>query len=500
MLDTRGSAVFQAESASSLATPVEVTPPPPPADLISHRAELFRSRLIEHFRLLDAGIDEDGKLEASTVTSHQLVDASEEVFQRALTDTPYGLVSFSMLSPLDLEKQLKAQNTDKRMMRLEYRLGRKIVPMIRIGAGKILRSRFFDGFILALVILNSLTLGVQAEFRTNFRNGTEVPSNEMLNTYLDYFDRMCLVMFVVEILLKWIDNFMDFWLSGWNIFDFVVTLLSVVPELMRAFAKEARTTSMHSYFKVVNNIRIFRIFRSLKTVTRIEKVRLLVSAIINAFTAMVFITILLGVFLYIFAIFGVIVFRGPTDELEDETGKEWNRFGNMWAAMATLFQIFTLDNWLNIARQMAKTGGSLTYFYVILWILIGSFIFNNIFVGIMVNNFQNIRNQLFREVKEIEQTHRIAQETIATIESATDGLAVEDRTHSSVDPSGQPKLWERTVSNNLELLQRRSQETVWPKDTLFQFFLLMEALQENMEERMELLMLAKDALATLQDD
>ena len=151
--------------------------------------------------------------------------------------------------------------------------------------------------------------------------------------------------------------------------------------------------------QVVNNIRIFRIFRSLKTVTRIEKVRLLVSAIINAFTAMVFITILLGVFLYIFAIFGVIVFRGPTDELEGEVTGSWNRFGNMWAAMATLFQIFTLDNWLNIAKQTAQTGGGwLTYFYVILWILIGSFIFNNIFVGIMVNNFQNIRNELFREV------------------------------------------------------------------------------------------------------
>ena len=155
--------------------------------------------------------------------------------------------------------------------------------------------------------------------------------------------------------------------------------------------------------QVVNNIRIFRIFRSLKTVTRIEKVRLLVSAIINAFTAMVFITILLGVFLYIFAIFGVIVFRGPTDELEDDESGTWNRFGNMWAAMATLFQIFTLDNWLNIAKQTEQTGGGwLTYFYVILWILIGSFIFNNIFVGIMVNNFQNIRNELFREVRGLE--------------------------------------------------------------------------------------------------
>ena len=60
--------------------------------------------------------------------------------------------------------------------------------------------------------------------------------------------------------------------------------------------------------------------------------------------------------------------------------------------------------------------------------------------------------------------------------------------------------WERTVRNNLELLQRHAQETVWPKDALFQFFLLMEALQENLEERAELLRLANEAVVNLQDD
>ena len=145
---------------------------------------------------------------------------------------------------------------DKRLNRLEYRLGRGIIPTLQLTAGNILRSKFFDGFILTMVVLNSITLGIQAELRTNMTNGTMEYRNEVLNTYLDYFDQLCLMTFVMEILIKWMDNFMEFWLSGWNIFDFVVTMLSVAPEVMRLFAEEEKMlakkgiTSMHSYLKV----------------------------------------------------------------------------------------------------------------------------------------------------------------------------------------------------------------------------------------------------------
>ena len=106
-------------------------------------------------------------------------------------------------------------------------------------------------------------------------------------------------------------------------------------------------------------------------------------------------------------------------------------------------------------------------------------------------------------MKELEQTQRIVQETLNTMDSSPGADAAPAHTCQLSDPQAHGDgegSWERTVRNNLELLQRHAQETVWPKDALFQFFLLMEALQENLEERAELLRLANEAVVNLQDD
>ena len=110
----------------------------------------------------------------------------------------------------------------------------------------------------------------------------------------------------------------------------------------------------------------------------------------------------------------------------------------------------------------------------------------------------------------MEQTQRIVQETIETMDSTMSAAAMGSvpRVPAELSSRSVPHPmdwdgaanWERTVRNNLELLQRHAQETVWPKDALFQFFLLMEALQENLAERAELLQLANDALVNMHDN
>ena len=53
-------------------------------------------------------------------------------------------------------------------------------------------------------------------------------------------------------------------------------------------------------------------------------------------------------------------------------------------ALLTLFQLFTLDHWYDILRDMIKVADSvMVKIYIILWICIGAFIFRNIFAGIM---------------------------------------------------------------------------------------------------------------------
>ncbi len=61
----------------------------------------------------------------------------------------------------------------------------------------------------------------------------------------------------------------------------------------------------------------------------------------------------------------------------------------------TLFQVFTMDQYFDLIEETAIVMGYFTScLYVLTWILLGSFIFRNIFVGVMVNNFQNIRQSI----------------------------------------------------------------------------------------------------------
>ena len=41
-------------------------------------------------------------------------------------------------------------------------------------------------------------------------------------------DKLFLTIFVLEILVKWYSDFLGFWTSGWNIFDFVIVAASIL--------------------------------------------------------------------------------------------------------------------------------------------------------------------------------------------------------------------------------------------------------------------------------
>lgn len=183
------------------------------------------------------------------------------------------------------------------------------------------------------------------------------------------------------------DDFWEFWVSGWNIFDFLVTFLSVIPDVIGLIPSRGNSAVTEDFGSVSAYFRVFRILRALKMVIHFKQMRLIALAITKAFRALLFITILLFIFAYIFAIVGVMFFdKFSHSDRHDLEYKE--AFSSMLNALLTLWQIFTLDQWLKIYNdiqkvEVEKTTSWLWSFYIIFWILIGSFIFQNIFAGIM---------------------------------------------------------------------------------------------------------------------
>ncbi|CAH1795210.1 unnamed protein product, partial [Owenia fusiformis] len=535
-------------------------------DLLSNRAEIFRSKLIEDFHLLDS-INDKGHLEAPKYYSNEISEDSTAM-NKMLKEGPHSLVKFIVYNTKD---KVGLTQSDRRANRVKNKNARIIRP--EIFAHRILQTTMFRNMMLVLILLNSVILGIQAEVKDLASEGA-IGTFKLMMNIIDY---VTLFVFVIEIVLKWIDDFWDFWKSGWNIFDFIVTFLSFLPEIIK-FSKTPGSDT-DGIAVIAENLRVFRILRSLKMVNRFRQVRLIALAVAKAFQAMASITILLLTFAYIFAIGGVIFFDQYTHSNRDDLEYKQS-FSTIPHCLITLFQLLTLDHWYDIMSDITKVADpAFSAFYIIVWICIGSFIFRNIFVGIMVNNFQSIRNDLVQEVKELEnvkqdvmkmekfnevlnkQADRRQSNTISghvldirqssmlqlqpmpyssislglpgmnviPTEQSRHSMTINDRAalmlqssqHLNVAPSGVIDIdtneltravseqviqeaqdgmtWQEVVEDNMTTIAKKTAPTIWPRDTLFRYFLLMEALQENLQERSLMLDILSKSIASFHD-
>ncbi|XP_029524491.2 cation channel sperm-associated protein 2 [Oncorhynchus nerka] len=462
------------------------------------RAEVVRSKLIQSFYLLDQ-LQEEQRGSPKYCTNDVL---DEENYTSLMGKDTHQLVRFE-ISPqrgstitMDLRRQGRLEN-----LHANY-------PPLNMFAHWILESKIFMNIIVILIILNTIVLEIQAEVFDNMD-----PKLEIVKLVLEMLDWSILAIFFLEIVLKWLDNFWNFWKSTWNIFDFAVTMLSVIPEIVKVF-KGVDTDDL----EIVALLKKFRILRSLKIISKFRQIRLIVLAISKAFKAMTFIFLLLLVFAYIFAVVGVILFESYTRS--NIEGLVYNmNFKDIYNSFITLFILFTMDHWYALladTRKVPELDKAICGLYIILWLLIGSFVFRNIFVGIMVNNFQAIRSDLSKEVQQIEIqakadlfkaeiiNRRISHSKFAGLskvaEDGEESFSTEDLlqfTRSNIPE----KDWESYVEENMKVMQEQEEDekVTWPRDSLFRYFELLEVLQHNLDERKRLQNLAVQALLNLHD-
>ncbi|XP_041966142.1 cation channel sperm-associated protein 2-like isoform X3 [Alosa alosa] len=384
-----------------------------------------------------------------------------------------------------------------------------------VRRAEIVRSKLIQSFYL----IDQLQEGQRGSPKYSIRDVFEIfdnmdPKLELLRLILDMMDWSILAIFFLEMLLKWLDNFRHFWKSTWNIFDFVVTFLSVVPQIIRAVGG-ANT----SHIQVVEYLRKLRILRALKMVSKFRQIRLIVLTVSKAFKAMSFIFLLLLVFAYIFAVVGVILFQAYTRS--DVSGLTYHdSFKDIMNSFITLFILFTLDHWYAIladTRKVPEMDPNICGVYIILWLIIGAVIFRNIFVGILVNNFQSIRQDLSREVQQIENQQKADHFKAEFINRRKSHLMLpqlpqiaQELEETPIDPteisnmnvySTKDKDWETYVEENVTVMQNQEmdEQVFWPRDSLFKYFELLELLQLNLDNRKRLQGLAAQALLNLHD-
>ena len=257
----------------------------------------------------------------------------------------------------------------------------------RDGLREFVESRLFNSFIIAIIVLNSITLGLE----------TSAPVVNSIGPLLHVIDRVALWIFTAELLLKLRVYRARFFADGWNLFDFVIVTIAWIPSA--------------GPLAVLRALRIMRILRLASIVPSMRKV---IGALFNALPGMGSIVMVLLLVFYISAVMSTNLFGA--------TFPDW--FGSIGTSMFSLFQIMTLESWsMGIVRPVMEVYPSAWMFFVP-FIIVTSFTVLNLFIALIVNSMQMLSEETSEE---IHQTAELAHDEREALSQQIEALAEEVR-------------------------------------------------------------------------
>jgi voltage-gated sodium channel len=217
--------------------------------------------------------------------------------------------------------------------------------------GEFVEGQKFQNAIMILIVLNAVALGLETNPKIMGQFGKE----------LHLFDNIVLAIFGVEISIKLLNRRLDFFKRGWNIFDFIIVSIALVPS--------------SGPLEIMRTLRIFRAMRLLSMVPSMRKV---IQALFLAIPGIFSVGSIIMLIFYVSSVLTTNFFGAEFDQ--------W--FGSIGRSMYSLFQIMTLESWsMGIVRPVMEVYPWAWIFFVI-FILITSFAVLNLFIGIIVDAMQ----------------------------------------------------------------------------------------------------------------
>ncbi len=213
---------------------------------------------------------------------------------------------------------------------------------------RLIENPRFERFIIALIIINAVTLGLE----------TSPTAMSQFGSTLVAIDTVILGIFVAELVVRIAVRRGAFFRDPWSLFDLFVVAIALIPA----------TDSL-------SVLRALRVLRVLRLITAIPSLRRVVGGLIAAMPGMGSIGLLLGIIFYVFA---VVVTKLYGEALPDQ-------FGSLGASAYTLFQAMTFDDWSNgIVKPLTEKGFTFGWFVIILFMVVSAFMALNLFIGVVV--------------------------------------------------------------------------------------------------------------------
>jgi len=267
-----------------------------------------------------------------------------------------------------------------------------------------------DNFVLTMIVASSITLALEEP-------GLD-PNSDLAN-FLHIADYVFTAIFTLEMLSKVIvSNFMldpnAYIKSGFNVLDFSIVCVSIL-SCVGALNSDG-----------LRSLRTFRALKPLRTIKRAPGLRCVVEAILRCMPGFINIALVSSVCYLVFAILGVQFWSGKfwkcsddsvtgVDECfgiaDDGSPRLWQNapinFDTVSNGMLTLFEVASMELWLDvmynamdvpstIGMQPIKNNAWYSAIYFVIFIIIGSFLIMNLFVGAVVDTFNTVKKENLR--------------------------------------------------------------------------------------------------------
>ena len=233
-------------------------------------------------------------------------------------------------------------------------------------AQRIVESALFQRFIIGLILVNAGIIGAE----------TSAIVARDYGRWLHISNDLILGVFILEIVLKMTARWprpTSFFSDGWNVFDFFVVALALVPATGE-FAMVAR---------------LLRLLRVVRLISAVPQLRLIVSTLIRSIPSMGHVLMLLGIIFYIYAVMGYHLFHS-----HDPT--HWQTLG---ISLLTLFRVATLEDWTDVMYTAMELHPA-AWIYFVSFVIAGTFVVINLFIAVILNNLEESKREQLSELRD----------------------------------------------------------------------------------------------------
>uniref|UniRef100_A0A8C1M8X8 Sodium channel protein n=1 Tax=Cyprinus carpio TaxID=7962 RepID=A0A8C1M8X8_CYPCA len=278
---------------------------------------------------------------------------------------------------------------------------------------QIVEHSWFETFIIFMILLSSGALAFEDIY---------IEQRKVVKVVLEYADKIFTYIFILEMTLKWIAyGFRKYFTNYWCWLDFLIVDVSLVSLVANTLG--------YSDFAAIKSLRTLRALRPLRALSRFEGMRVVVNALIGAIPSIMNVLLVCLIFWLIFSIMGVNLFAGKFGRCVNRTGFIYNssfinnkseclemnstqyywtkvkvNFDNVGAGYLALLQVATFKGWMEIMyaavdsrsveEQPIKENSLYMYLYFVIFIIFGSFFTLNLFIGVIIDNFNQQKRKI----------------------------------------------------------------------------------------------------------